>query len=640
MADSAEPPCFVLPFCNRDFPLLAAETLATETGAEDLGSLRAANARLRREHKLFREGLLKEGRQMLHLVDALPLPLTHCPTCWRAADKLPWTKARLALRQCGSSAASPPPLLRRITGAVFSALAGHRPPFCCDVAWCSLDVQEAYARYLVGRGEVVEAPLNPGCDPTFSYVGGSLRVLPTARLDFYTQCWQAKHGVDSKPLYEMLQAVRSLLDLKLSLNAVPCSLGGEAMTVKATAALHDFSRCFLAADGESDVMALMGQLSFSFRRADGGEAAAVVLPSRHCVLAVVNGCQKGRLPRVQGAAAYVKRRHALRPDVGHVLARPDGVLECVWVSEAMPSGRKSRFLMEAKQGGGGGAGLLFSVWSPCTATAEPKSVQESLQASLTSRPCKRKKTWDFVPLVSWLGWVLSAAALVSTDDFMALTETVAQQLKARLEAAAPLLPSGQLPVRFLDNLLQDLVAEATRRRWAILPFGFGRRASEGVSIFPLPTPNPQPTQPLHEARSLQSRRSRGHRQLLRQAAAGGRREGLVRSARLRGPAGGEGHLGAPLQDQAGRRVGDEEPGVRRAPMALGAARRSAPRAVKGLEEGSGDAAAAAAASAPEAGGPCRRGRQRGCGRASGGGRVRRPQLPLPLRRLALQPACG
>lgn len=450
----------LIPFCGRELPLLAPETILDEaTWSSAEVSLRDVNERLRREHRQFREAVERPSGQMLQHVHALPLPLTHCTVCWRATNKLAWTRARLALQQ-----SAPPTPLRRIGGAVFSALAGHRPPFCCDAAWCSLDMQESYARYDVAV-KVLEAPLNPGCDPGFSYVGGSVRVLPTARLDFYTQCWQVTHGWDSKPLYEMLQATRSLLGMELSLGTLKCCIGGEELDVKASATAYDFSRTFRVLPEDTDVLALMGQLSFSFRSRGAPEAPlpGIALPSRHCILALVNGCRKGSPPSVQGVNAYVARRHDVMTDTPHVLARSGGVLEC-FLHQESESGRKTRFLMEAHARE---ASLIFVVSAPFYAAPKKLAGAPALQQRAAGRAAKSPATFRFVPLFSWLHW--AAAGRVDDDD--ARAEAV--DFCDRLQRAAGLSLGREIPASFLRSFVDDHVAEEKR---------FGAYRQEGVKL--------------------------------------------------------------------------------------------------------------------------------------------------------------
>lgn len=252
-------------FFEEPLPLLASSSVVAATGNPD-----AQPRVLIEKCKEFLTRLRQRRGQLRHRVKALTLPLTHCTVCWRAVDAKHLDYAELAYAQRNGSSR-----LQRITGGVFSKLCGHGPPYCCDAALHSADALETFVRYDKSR-EVPEAPFNPGCSPDYSFVGGSLRLLPTAGLDVLTEAWQVKYGYDSKPCYEMHQACANLRGAVLSLSPIKCAVGcSERVAVEAQ--ICDFSRRLPASDG-SEVICVMGRLSFHFFRGD--ERETLTLPSR------------------------------------------------------------------------------------------------------------------------------------------------------------------------------------------------------------------------------------------------------------------------------------------------------------------------------------------------------------------------
>lgn len=177
---------------------------------------------------------------------ALQLPLTHCTVCNRALDGVALDFAELAFEQQRPSSG-----LRRVTGAVFSALCGHRPPFCCTVALNCRETAETYVRYHKDR-LVREAPVGVSCDPSMSYVGGSLRLLRAPELDPITQAFQNDLGYDAKPFLEMSEACRSLLGVVVSLKPQRCSQLNFCTAVSAEVKVYDFSRGFCYQDSDPE----------------------------------------------------------------------------------------------------------------------------------------------------------------------------------------------------------------------------------------------------------------------------------------------------------------------------------------------------------------------------------------------------
>ena len=412
----------------------------------------------------FSAAVLKGGQLYAH-TNALPLPLTHCEVCWRACNAIPWSWACLAVDQSkggggsegtnasdqsnegvvggggsGCTSASgggvgtdkPCSKLKRISGAVFRALVRRRPPFCCNAAWHNLDITESYARYNPLQ-EIMEAPVNPGSNPLFSFVGGSLRVLPVAPLDFITHCWQAWHGYDSKPLFEMTEAMKRLVGRKILSNELACQSLGEKACVVMQAQVLDFSRQFQSCDN-THVVVIMGQLTFCFKifkEDDQHEVHEVVLPSRHSVLGVLPFCRKGQVPLVRGSLAYLKRRHETRPNVPHVISSKNGI-EC-FISCQDVSGKKKRFIIEARRAEGNGkrakslekgdtpeirnSHLAFSVRVSNTAIGKEQTSAEILDEVMEGSKNSKKKAGaqnKYVPLMSWVMWFANKYEAVTT----------------------------------------------------------------------------------------------------------------------------------------------------------------------------------------------------------------------------------
>lgn len=232
--------------------------------------------------------------------------------------------------------------LRRINGAVFSALCGHRPPFCCAVALNCRETLENYVRYPKER-KVLEAPMVVSCDPYASYVGGSLRFLKIPDLDPITKVFQNDFGFDAKPFMEMLEACRRLCGTSIALRPKQCTCLPFCNEVSAEVHVCDFSRGFVWQ--ESDVMCIMGQVILRFHAGD--EVESVRLPSKRLLLTVAPFCKKGSPPRIKGTPAYLKRRYERRPNVNYVTMKDANTLECCILCQD-ESKRRSLFYMEAE----------------------------------------------------------------------------------------------------------------------------------------------------------------------------------------------------------------------------------------------------------------------------------------------------
>jgi hypothetical protein len=394
-------------FFEEELPLLSVSAVVAATGNPDA---RPETLRLKCEEFLAR---LRKGRgQLRHHVKALPLPTTHCTVCWRACDAAHLDFAELAYEQTRPSSG-----LQRISGGVFSRLCGHRPPYCCDAAWHCADVLETFARYDAAR-EVHEAPVNPGCSPDYSFVGGSLRLLPTARLDRLTEAWQTKYGYDAKPFYEMRQACANLRGVVVALPPRKCGLG-FCSRVSVQAEICDFSRSF-SSDGD-DVACVMGRISVHFHgghQREGPSGTTLTLPSRRMVLAVAPTCRKGGVPLVKGTAAYVKRREEKRPNVAHVVGNAKGDLECsilcqnelgerrLFFAEGRFKARESAAEEGCEATGVEKTELHFFVRAPHQATTGEAERVEKLKRSVAGKGKKRKEDAQLVLLMPWLQWLL------------------------------------------------------------------------------------------------------------------------------------------------------------------------------------------------------------------------------------------
>jgi len=388
-------------FFEEELPLLSVSAVVAATGNPDA---RPETLRLKCKEFLVR---LRKGRgQLRHHVKALPLPLTHCTVCWRAVDAAHLDFAELAYEQTRPSSG-----LQRISGGVFSRLCGHLPPYCCDAAWHCADVLETFARHDAAR-EVHEAPFNPGCDPDYSFVGGSLRLLPTARLDRLTEVWQTKYGYDAKPFYEMRQACAHLKGVVVTLAPRKCGLS-FCSRVSAEAEICDFSRSF-SSEGD-EVACVMGRISVHFHgsHAREGPGSTSTLPSRHMVLAVTPACRKGGVPLVKGTAAYVKRREEKRPNVAHVVVNAKGDLECSVLCQN-ELGERRLFLAEGRFRSRESVAeesekteLHFFVRAPRAKTTGEAERAEKLKRSVAGEGKKRKgDAHHLVLLMPWLRWSL------------------------------------------------------------------------------------------------------------------------------------------------------------------------------------------------------------------------------------------
>jgi hypothetical protein len=410
-------------FFDEPLPLLSPEVVRGATGNP------AAEPRVLLEKcKKFLTRLRKGQGQLRHHVSALPLPMTHCTVCWRACDASSLDYAELAYEQ-----KRPGSGLRRITGAVFSRLCGHRPPHCCDAAWHATDVLETFVRYDKSR-EVHEAPFNPGCSPDYSHVGGSLRLLPTARLDRLTSAWQTKYGYDSKPFYEMHQAYVALKGTSIQ-TSTKCTLS-FCSRISAEAEICDYGRSFPSEQG--DVMCVMGRLTLHFH--NGADKSSFSLPSRHMVLAAVPACRKGSVPVLNGTAAYLKRRYEMRPNTVHVVRNKKDRLECTVLCQNERGERRS-FVVEARnraqrESSGERAEedakqreLHFFVRVPRAETTQDAEKAKSLKRSAAGKGNASKDLPEMVPLMTWLLWLLR-----SFDEGVTM-EAVQEELTTRLEKA-------------------------------------------------------------------------------------------------------------------------------------------------------------------------------------------------------------
>ena len=365
---------------------------------------------------------------MRHHVSALPLPMTHCTVCWRACDAASLDYAELAYEQ-----KRPGSGLRRISGAVFSKLCGHRPPHCCDAAWHATDVLETFVRYDKSR-EVHEAPFNPGCSPDYSHVGGSLRLLPTARLDRLTSAWQTKYGYDSKPFYEMHQAYVSLKGSVVQ-TSTKCTMS-FCSRISAEAEICDYSRSFSSEQGE--VVSIMGRLTLHFH--NGAEKSSFSLPSRHLMLAVVPSCRKGSVPLLNGTPAYLKRRYEMRPNTVHIVRNKKEDLECTLLCQNERGERRS-FMVEARaraqrersaETGEDDAKqreLHFFVRVPRAETTQDGEMAKKLKRAAAGKGNSSKESLEMLPLMTWLMWLLRGF-----DEGVSI-EAVQEELTTRLKRA-------------------------------------------------------------------------------------------------------------------------------------------------------------------------------------------------------------
>jgi hypothetical protein len=366
----------VQPLCSLDLPLLCDEEVTQATG-----NFSAMPEGLQEACLRFRSLLFGSRRQLRHSLKHVPLPLTHCDNCQRCTGRKALDFAELAYAKEKNRGGG----LERIDGAVFSALCGHGPPFCCDVAWQSLELLETYARHDKLR-RVLEAPWNPGSSSTYSYVGSSLRLLPGPPLDLITEAWQKSFGYDSKPFLEMHEALRSLLGstvtsrrLRLLGSAGPL----QATFVAASCEITDFSP---AVPYQEELhVCILGQLSLSFLNGQGESMETVVLPSRQSVLATVPCCEKGSTPVISGKQCYVKRCFEERPNEIHVLRTSGQELECSLLSQD-PSGRKQRRLL-----------LMLS-----EGTGQLLVRDAQLEAARKKTASSKKQRKFFVPLLPWL----------------------------------------------------------------------------------------------------------------------------------------------------------------------------------------------------------------------------------------------
>ena len=417
-------------FFTEQLPLLSAAVVAKATGKPD-----ALPRTLIEKCRAFLKTLRKGQGQLRHYVKALPLPMTHCTVCWRAADATNRDFAELAYEQRNDSSK-----LQRITGSVFSRLCGHRPPYCCDAAWHSADVLETFVRYDQAR-EVHEAPFNPGSCPDYSYVGGSLRLVPTARLDLLTQAWQVKYGYDAKPFYEMYQACANLKGMVVTLSPTRCSLG-FCDHISLEAEICDFSRSFSSAGGE--VLCVLGQLSVQFHR--GAEKQTLTLPSKRSVLAVAPSCRKGAAPLVKGTSAYIKRRYEPRPNAAYVIRNSKDDLECTIACQD-EHGHRRGFMMEGrfKAKGTPEAELHFFVRAPCSESAKDAEQTEELKRAVAGQGKAAKDAPEMVPLMPWLLWLLQGY-----DDAWTL-ETAQLELARRLKSALHEEMDREPPALFVEE---------------------------------------------------------------------------------------------------------------------------------------------------------------------------------------------
>jgi hypothetical protein len=404
-------------FFDQPLPLLCPKVVRAAAANPD-----ADPKELAEKCKWFLTKLRKGHGQLRHHVSALPLPMTHCTVCWRACDAASLSYAELAYEQ-----KRPGSGLRRITGAVFSKLCGHRPPHCCDAAWHAADVLETYVRYDKSR-EVHEAPFNPGCSPDYSHVGGSLRLLPTARLDRITSAWQTKYGYDSKPFYEMHQAYTALKGCIVQASA-KCTMS-FCGRISAEAEICDYSRSFSSEQG--DVLCIMGRLTLHFH--NGAEKSSFGLPSRHLMLAAVPSCRKGRVPLLDGTPAYLKRRYEMRPNVVHVVRNKKEDLECTILCQNERGERRS-FVVEARNRAQRGEDaarqreLHFFVRVPRAKTTQDGEKAQKLTRSAAGKGNSSKDSSEMVPLMTWLLWLLRGF-----DEGVSM-EAVQEELTTRLKQA-------------------------------------------------------------------------------------------------------------------------------------------------------------------------------------------------------------
>jgi len=436
-------------FFDEPLPELSPEAVRAATGNSE-----AQPKKLVEKCKEFLTWARKGG-QLRHYVRALPLPMTHCTVCLRACDAANMDFAELAYEQTRPSSR-----LRRLTGGIFSKLCGHRPPFCCDASWHCTDVLETFARY-DGSREVREAPFNPGCSPEYSHVGGSLRLLPTARLDRLTAAWQTKYGYDSKPLYEMHRAYANLKGAVVKLSPTKCTLG-FCGRVSVEAEICDYSRRF--SSGGGDVLCVMGRLSVHFH--EGSDKSTYSLPSRMMVLAVVPACRKGSVPLINGTPAYIVRRFQARPNVAHVIKNAKDDLECTILCQSEHGGRRSFFVaarlrapQESAEARGGNKAckkmeLHFFVRAPRAETTQDAEKAENLQRSAAGKGAA-KDAPELVPLMPWLLWLLRCY------DETASMEAVQEELAQRVKTALQVELGREPPENFVE---QTMAVQTTSSR--------------------------------------------------------------------------------------------------------------------------------------------------------------------------------
>lgn len=322
------------------FPRLSDDTVQILTGNPS-----ATSAALESEVLSFRKRLFSSpGMQLRQQLKHFPLPMTFCGTCRRATGLKSLRFAELCYAKT-----FPGNGLERVTAAVFSAMCGHKQPFCCDLCWNNLEVLEQFARH---RAAPLEAPANPGLLADFSYAGTSIRLLPGAPLDLITQAFQKQLGHGVNPFLEMTAALGNLKSKLLVTTKIPLKshLGSSA---EVSAEVTDFSPVPSGCD--ETFVALFGRLAAVFRDDKGEVLKEVCLPSQRVFLGLVPHCIKGSYPRVGGKACYITRRFEERPNQIHVL-KTKGGFECSLVSQNL-AGEKRRlcFSLDAKK-------LIITKW--------------------------------------------------------------------------------------------------------------------------------------------------------------------------------------------------------------------------------------------------------------------------------------
>ena len=246
-----------------------------------------------------------------------------------------------------------------MTFKVFSALCGHRPPFCCSVALNCREICETYVRYPKTR-VVKEAPFTTSCNPLSSYVGTSFRLLKVPELDPITAAFQNSMGYDAKPFMEMLEACRNIVGTTVALRPQRSPGLSFCNSISAEVQISDFSRCF--SHQRSDLICITGEMKLHFDR--GGQRQTQRLPSNHVFLTVAPFCKKGSPPFIRGTSAYILRRYQRRPNVNYIVKKDAAMLECFILSQDQEK-RRRLFYMEAQEKGfDGDVNLHFMIRVP------------------------------------------------------------------------------------------------------------------------------------------------------------------------------------------------------------------------------------------------------------------------------------